>query len=375
MEIQITQTDIENYVANSEEFWNTFHASLQSPYSSWSNYKNETLDNWQSLCYPNIAPYLNFLFEFPVLKGEYVICFAQGMLLTNYRLLMNDVNSGKYSIPLDDIINYSDEKYSVVFNQNGKKMKLDWISIDKNFVNSAINRNENKALTDVQKYLLSTTFFDLKNKYFLENVPQAIMPPYKIYTSMSGDKNFEAGTHSESNAVNDFISSLISKDHKFYNVITVFKTFFEKIFSISNIKFIIILTVLTIINAIVYSNASSGFLSVFSITLFVLALCSIGFGILGLFFGLSFFNVSKVVSTLMIIAFFISPAVKSDSSGSSSSSSYSSGSHTCGDCGTSFSGNGWNTVGGEQYQQSSWNGFGYCSKRCAYNAQPSNWKR
>jgi len=62
------------------------------------------------------------------------------------------------------------------------------------------------------------------------------------------------------------------------------------------------------------------------------------------------------------------------SSSSSSGSSSSSESHTCGYCGKSFSGNGWSTVGGEQFQQSSWSGYGYCSKECAYNSQPEKWK-
>lgn len=63
----------------------------------------------------------------------------------------------------------------------------------------------------------------------------------------------------------------------------------------------------------------------------------------------------------------------SPNSGYSSGSS-SSGQHNCGFCGKSFSGNGWSTVGGEQFQQSSWSGSGYCSKSCAYDSQPAKWK-
>ena len=65
----------------------------------------------------------------------------------------------------------------------------------------------------------------------------------------------------------------------------------------------------------------------------------------------------------------------SSSPSNDSSSSSSSGSHTCGQCGKAFSGNGWSTVGGEQFEQSSWSGSGYCSKSCAYESQPSNWKK
>ncbi|MCW3101701.1 MAG: hypothetical protein JWO09_141 [Bacteroidetes bacterium] len=59
----------------------------------------------------------------------------------------------------------------------------------------------------------------------------------------------------------------------------------------------------------------------------------------------------------------------------SSSTSSDSGEHKCGLCNASFSGNGWSTVGGEQFEQTSWSGYGYCSKKCAYDSQPARWKR
>jgi len=58
----------------------------------------------------------------------------------------------------------------------------------------------------------------------------------------------------------------------------------------------------------------------------------------------------------------------------SSSSSYSSKSRSCSYCSKSVSGSGWESVSGEQYQPSSGDGL-YCSRKCAYDAQPSNWKR
>jgi hypothetical protein len=79
-----------------------------------------------------------------------------------------------------------------------------------------------------------------------------------------------------------------------------------------------------------------------------------------------------VISTIAII----SPSSIYNSTGNSynSSSSSSSETHICGHCGKSFTGNGWSTIGGEQFQQSSWSGSGYCSKSCAYASQPSKWK-
>lgn len=65
---------------------------------------------------------------------------------------------------------------------------------------------------------------------------------------------------------------------------------------------------------------------------------------------------------------------KHGSGSSSSSSSSSSGQHSCLQCGNSYSGNGWMTVGGEQYQPTSDNGNQYCSKSCAYDSQSQKWK-
>jgi ankyrin repeat protein len=63
-------------------------------------------------------------------------------------------------------------------------------------------------------------------------------------------------------------------------------------------------------------------------------------------------------------------------SSSSGSSIPSSGTHTCTQCGKTYTGSGWSTVGGEQYKPSSDPGYDRsCSKSCAYDSQPSRWKR
>ena len=59
----------------------------------------------------------------------------------------------------------------------------------------------------------------------------------------------------------------------------------------------------------------------------------------------------------------------------SGSSSTSNETRTCTECGTHYSGNGWSTVGGEQFEYENDPGDNVCcSKNCAYNSQPSNWK-
>ena len=43
----------------------------------------------------NLVPYLKLLFEYPVLKKSMPFTIAPGSILTNYRLIMNDAQSGK----------------------------------------------------------------------------------------------------------------------------------------------------------------------------------------------------------------------------------------------------------------------------------------
>jgi len=82
---------------------------------------------------------------------------------------------------------------------------------------------------------------------------------------------------------------------------------------------------------------------------------------------------TKWIIWICIIAF-IGNFLPDKHSSSSSYSSSSTGEHKCGYCNATFSGNGWSTVGGEQFEQTSWTGYGYCSKKCAYDSQPSRWK-
>ncbi len=88
----------------------------------------------------------------------------------------------------------------------------------------------------------------------------------------------------------------------------------------------------------------------------------------------------KIITAIILIGIvlFIVYAGNNGSSSSSSSGSSNStsiGNHTCLKCGNSYSGNGWMTVGGEQYQPTSDNnGDQYCSSSCAYEAQSLQWK-
>lgn len=111
---------------------------------------------------------------------------------------------------------------------------------------------------------------------------------------------------------------------------------------------------------------------------YVFLLCTIIGGLIGMGFS-SHDETAKVkgfrrgAGTLLIFLTLIQWSTN-DYTPSHSSSYSSSEGHSCGECGSSFPGNGWSTSGGEQFQQSSWTGYGYCSKSCAYDSQPSRWK-
>lgn len=86
------------------------------------------------------------------------------------------------------------------------------------------------------------------------------------------------------------------------------------------------------------------------------------------------------IVTILLFLFLMGKGCNSCSTGTNShysSPSSSSGSYSntrkCLYCGKSFSGKGWMTIGGEQYQPSTGDGY-YCSKKCAYDSQPNSWK-
>ncbi len=90
---------------------------------------------------------------------------------------------------------------------------------------------------------------------------------------------------------------------------------------------------------------------------------------------------NKLINGVMILAIAslsflqVGCSGKKSSSTSLSGSTTSGSSHTCLKCGKNYTGKGWMTVGGEQYQPESDNGDQYCSKTCAYESQSGKWKR
>lgn len=169
---------LKNTPATPDDFWEKFHKSLNASYSSWSQYRTLTKEQWTNARYPNLVPSLNLLFEYPVLKNEYPIAIAQGCILTNYRIIVNDATSGVHTIPLNKIIHYGwkeigesvwDKRkvnyFEFQINDN-KTIKFDWTSFDENLINSAIARSDVKELNEIQKKYLN--FRSLKRKISLK---------------------------------------------------------------------------------------------------------------------------------------------------------------------------------------------------------------
>lgn len=177
--INITQELISKYVATTEYFWREFHKSLSAPYSFWNEYKDKSVKEWINLCQntEGMIPYLNLLFQFPILKGEYLIVYSSGMVLTNYRLILNDENAGVPNIPLCNILEYNDSG-KIKYKKNNQTIELEYREfLDNKIVNSTKSRNESNNLTQEQLFILENSLYELKNHNSELRIPQVEIPP------------------------------------------------------------------------------------------------------------------------------------------------------------------------------------------------------
>ena len=137
----LKQEHIDEYVANTKDFWVESHKSMNAPFHPWRDSRNESLTQFMHSCsitgnkkgQVSLPSHLeHLLFEFPILKGEYLLSYAQAMILTNYRLILNDKNTGIHNIPLKDIVTYGETRAGndiVTYNKNASKIKIEWTSI------------------------------------------------------------------------------------------------------------------------------------------------------------------------------------------------------------------------------------------------------
>ena len=162
----LTQSNINKLVATTDEFWSSFHQSLALPYSNYNSFKADSLEKWVKRVSrtPDLKTHLNILFEYVLLKGEFLIAYYQGFILTNYRLIINDINAGKPSIPLSSLINYSvNNGCKIVYEKNGQPITLTYnYFMHESIVNSAKARFQEYQLNKAQLELLSKSISEVK---------------------------------------------------------------------------------------------------------------------------------------------------------------------------------------------------------------------
>lgn len=168
----MNQEQIDKYVANTKEYWDSFLNSLQAPYAFWKECKDHSLQGWVDICWdsPHIVQAINNLKQFPVLKGEaLVVTLDNGMLLTNYRFISSE-EGVLINIPLHNMTHYdiqtdaSDKGNDLVikYSKSGqdKILRIDyWIKDE--IVAAVRDAGEFNTLTDIQKEILEISHYEL----------------------------------------------------------------------------------------------------------------------------------------------------------------------------------------------------------------------
>ena len=169
--MEIKQENIDQNVANTAEFWKTFHNTLQAPYAFWRESKNTTLQEWVDICWgwSGMVLALKNLGEFLVLKGEGLVCYTETCILTNYRFIYSQSGS-LINIPLHNLLHYdimsdaTDTRQDLVIKylRSGKEETLrvdSWMSDE--IVRAVRDAGEFESLNDTQKLILETSHYNL----------------------------------------------------------------------------------------------------------------------------------------------------------------------------------------------------------------------
>lgn len=175
----LTQEQIDNYIANTEIFWHEFHKSLSNSFSIWTNHKDVTFENWVRMCWktPEMITYFKTLFQFPLLKGEFPIAYATGMILTNFRLVINDSANHLPSIPLTRIKKYSLQEGGIIEIENiAEKLKYSEM-IKEEIVISAISRCKTIGLDKMQEQIITNSHDIFKKDFPVLSIPKIEMFP------------------------------------------------------------------------------------------------------------------------------------------------------------------------------------------------------
>ena len=194
---------------DTDQFWETFHASLESPISYWRDYKSCTVSDWIDNCSNNqFSDHLDIIFDStPLLKDEYPVVWSggTGMILTNYRLFVN-MDAGLFIIPLCSLTSYKvlrDEKVRIKYNANGESQYIDvyaWLLPE--YVDSAKNAKQWTILSDAEREYLQYGFYDLKSRFNLN--PPKVSYNYSRYDGNAKNKSKKGKrSRSRTNAADD----------------------------------------------------------------------------------------------------------------------------------------------------------------------------
>lgn len=185
--MNISQEILDKYVANTDEFWKSFHFNLNAPYSFWREYKSKTLQEWVDLCWQtkHVLMAVDDLSQFPVLKGEGLVAtLTEGYhLLTNYRMIYS-ANGSLINIPLHNLVHYdivstaedTRRDLMIKYIKNGKEeiLRVDnWMPDE--IVRAVRNAGEFDSLNEEQKQILNLSNFELVKMGF--NCPKITMLP------------------------------------------------------------------------------------------------------------------------------------------------------------------------------------------------------
>jgi hypothetical protein len=174
--IDLTQSDVNKYLATIDEFWDTFHKGLKAPFSLWNENKEDSKESWiKRVGRTNeLVSLLNLIFKnTPLLKGEFPVGKSRFMILTNYRLFIN-MDTGLVIIPLKDLTFFGedlfhgervDETSTIEYKQNGETLIIRLSTyMGGGYVEKTKRAGEYNDLDDLSQSLLSMTHYDYEKK-------------------------------------------------------------------------------------------------------------------------------------------------------------------------------------------------------------------
>lgn len=162
---QLTQLHVDTYCAGSRQFWRTFHGELGASGTPWGDHAHQSLRQWNATVTNSLlTQMLGRLFQYPVIKGEFIRAYGGAALLTNYRLqiLLDGVI---VNIPLSRLTHYdtTTPPHVIYLSGSGQSVSLSitGVLVLNVFVRAALESAEFMRLDATQLLLLGCSWYDL----------------------------------------------------------------------------------------------------------------------------------------------------------------------------------------------------------------------